>query len=227
MPKHLQVEIDRLHDSLMILCAMVEKHLAEATKAVEEGDKELAKKVVDSDIEIDRLEVDIEEEGLKILALHQPVAVDLRVIVAAIKITNDLERVGDLARNMAKRGLSMKGSATGRLAGVSTMAGQVATQLRHSIDSLVRLSVALAESVIVGDEAIDAMNRDLQQRGEAAIAQHPADAHDLVQLMAVARSLERIGDHATNIAEDVIYLVTGDIVRHGHRLNGRRPEASP
>ncbi len=227
MSKHLQVEIDRLHDELMILCALVEKRLAEATKAVEEGDKGLARKVVDSDIEIDRLEVDIEEEGLKILALHQPVAVDLRVIVAAIKITNDLERIGDLARNMAKRGLSMSGSATGRLGGVSTMAGQVATQLRHSIDALVQLNVVLAESVIAGDEGIDAMNRDLQQRGEAAITKSPADAHDLVQLMAVARSLERIGDHATNIAEDVIYLVTGDIVRHGLRMNGRRPETSP
>jgi phosphate transport system protein len=224
MSKHLQVEIDRLHDSLMILCAKVEKRLEEATKAVEEGDRNLARKIVDSDMEIDRLEVDIEEEGLKILALHQPVAVDLRVIVAAIKITNDLERIGDLARNMAKRGLSMKGSASGRLPGVSTMADQVAMQLRLSIDALVQLDVAVAESVIAGDEAIDAMNRDLQERGEAAILKFPDEAHDIMQLVSVARSLERIGDHATNIAEDVIYLVTGDIVRHGKRMNGRRGE---
>lgn len=226
MPKHLQVEIDRLHDVLMILCAMVEKRLAEATKAVEQNDKALAKKVVDSDVEVDRLEVDIEEEGLKILALHQPVAIDLRVIVAAIKITNDLERIGDLARNMAKRGLSMKGNAAGRLAGVSTMADQVASQLRRSIDALVKMDVAMAESVIAGDEAVDAMNRDLQERGEAAIVKYPDEAHDIIQLVSVARSLERIGDHATNIAEDVIYLVTGDIVRHGRRMKGRR-EKSP
>lgn len=227
MSKHLQVEISRLHDELMILCAKVEKNVAEATKAVEDGDKDLARKIVDSDGEIDRLEVDIEEDGLKILALHQPVAVDLRVVVAAIKITNDLERIGDLARNIAKRGLSMNGNASGRLTGVSAMAGQVASQLRRSIDSLVQLNVVMAESVITGDETIDAMNRDLQQRGEEAIEKFPADAHDLLQLVSVARSLERIGDHATNIAEDVIYLVTGDIVRHGHRMKGRNLETSP
>lgn len=215
MSKLLQLEVDRLHESLLGLCAMVEQKLAMAVRAMEEMNPTLAREVMESDSEVDSREVEIEEEGLKILALYQPVAIDLRVIVATIKITSDLERIGDLANGIARRALLLRDDA-GRpeLTGLIHMADRVSSLLKRGIDSLVRLDMGLARAVIEEDSEIDGMNAEFQARGEAVLQSSPSQAHNVVQLMFVAKSLERIGDHATNIAEDVVYMVTGDIVRH-------------
>lgn len=222
MSMHLRREVERLHDRLMALCAGVEKRVAMATRAIEERDADLARQVIESDAEIDAQEVILEEEGLKILALHQPVAIDLRIIVATIKMNADLERIGDYARTIAKRALTLADQDVHpERFGFSAMSAKVIGQLRNGLDALVRLDVEQAWRVVRGDREIDAMNRETASRVEAAIREDPARTHALLQLIAVARALERIGDHATNIAEDVIYMASGEIVRH-HR--GTRAE---
>lgn len=215
MSKLLQTEVDRLHERLLGLCAMVEKKLAMAVRAMEEMNPTLAREVIESDSEVDRREVEIEEDGLKILALYQPVAIDLRVIVATIKITSDLERIGDLANGIARRALALRDDGIRpELTGLIRMADRVASALKRGIDSLVQLDMVLAREVIQADKVIDEMNAEFLERGEAVLQRNPAQVHNVIQLMFVSKSLERIGDHATNIAEDVVYMVTGDIVRH-------------
>jgi phosphate transport system protein len=175
----------------------------------------MALQVIENDYEIDQYEVEIEEDCLKILALHQPVAIDLRFIVAVLKINNDLERIGDLAVNIAERAEFL---ATREPVGVSldfvTMADKAQMMLKMSLDALVNLSVETAQQVRSSDDEIDAMNRRMYLKVQEAILDKPDRIESLVHLLSVSRHLERIADHATNIAEDVIYMIEGQIVRH-------------
>jgi phosphate transport system protein len=160
--------------------------------------------------------VEVEEECLKILALHQPVATDLRFIVAVLKINNDLERIGDLAVNMASRARKLAEIKTPPKVRVDFQGGQnrVREMLRRSLESLVNLDEKLATWVCTADEEIDNVNRSVFKQVSDGIKQHPEDADRLIMLLSVSRNLERIGDHTTNIAEDVLYMVRGEIVRH-------------
>ncbi len=169
-------------------------------------------------MEIDHLEVDVEEDCLKILALHQPVAVDLRFIVAVLKINNDLERIGDLAVNIAERSLTMAGMpAAGVPFDFSEMARRAQAMLRKSLDALVDLDENLAREVLPEDDAVDAMQREVFE----LVSRPPSDRQDIaytLHQLLIARHLERIADHATNIANDVIYMVRGEIMRHKHEF---------
>jgi phosphate transport system protein len=215
MSQHLQRELDDLKDKVLHLCATVEKHLAVAERSIEERDAALARQAIEADIEIDQMEVRLEEEALKILALHQPVAADLRFIVASIKINTDLERIGDLAVNIAERAefLASKDYPVERF-DFQKMSHTVRSMLRRSIDAFVRMDVELARAVCAGDDQVDALNRHSYEVVKEAIAGRSSEANVLVHLLSVSRHLERIADHATNIAEDVIYMTTGEIVRH-------------
>lgn len=215
MPKHLQHEIENLKKSILNLGARVEAAVREATLAIEQRDAPLAQKVIDNDYVLDQQEVEIEEECLKTLALHQPVAIDLRFIITVLKINNDLERIGDLAVNVAERAVFL---ATQPKPNISfdfvKMARAAQAMLKKSLDALVNMSIELAQQVCASDDEIDAMNREMYIKVQEAIHAHPEQMESLIHMLSASRHLERIADHATNVAEDVIYMIEGQIVRH-------------
>jgi phosphate transport system protein len=213
-------EIEKLKAKVLTLSAMVEEAVFKAVKAVEQRDIALADRVKESDREIDTMEVEIEEDCLKILALHQPVAIDLRFIIAVLKLNNDLERIGDLAVNIAHRARSLsKLEGTPELLDFQGMASKVKAMLRKCLESLVHMDTNLARAVCAADDEVDALNRHMYERVHAAIKRNPEQSDKLIHLFAVSRNLERIADHATNIAEDVIYMIQGEIVRHGKGMS--------
>jgi phosphate transport system protein len=215
MPAHLFREIENLKKEILTLGAMAETAVRDATSAIENRDESLARRVMDNDITLDDMEVQIEENCLKTLALHQPVAIDLRFIIAVLKINSDLERVGDLAVNVAERAAFL---ATQPPVDISfdfqAMARKAQEMLKRSLDSLVNLSAEQAREVLLGDEEIDAMNRRMYRIVQDAIRTHPDQTESLIHMLSASRHLERIADHATNVAEDVIYMIEGVIVRH-------------
>lgn len=216
MARYLFRELDKIKKQILSLGAMVEDRVRMAAKAIEDQDAATARKIIDSDWEIDEMEVDVEEECLKILALHQPVAVDLRFIITAIKINNDLERIGDQAVNIAERVLNVaKRPDFGFVFDYGAMAEQTETMLRMSLDALVNLDVDLAFKVITLDDEVDAIKKDAYDRIKKAVKENPDHVGHLINLLLISRHLERLADHATNIAEEVIYLIEGEIVRHG------------
>jgi phosphate transport system protein len=215
MPVHLQREIENLKKKLLTLSARVEAAVRDATLSIEHRDYELAQRIIQNDPRIDSMEVGVEEDCLKILALHQPVAIDLRFIVAVLKINNDLERIGDLAVNIAERSAFLsKHPPVGFSLGLIEMVDKVQEMLKHSLDALIGLSSGLAQEVCASDDAVDAMNRQMYIKIQDAIRKNPEQLESLIHLLSVSRHLERIADHATNIAEDVIYMVEGQIARH-------------
>jgi len=225
MERHLQKELESLKKYILSLGAMVEERVRKVIKAFENRDAETAEKIVSSDWEVDEFEVSVEEECLKILALHQPVAVDLRFICAVIKINNDLERIGDEAVNIAERVayISRKPPVTMPL-GYNLMAEKTETMLKQSLDSLVNLDADLANKVRLADDEVDDIHVENYDKVKAAIKAQPERIGYLINLLQISRCLERIADHATNIAEEVIYMVEGVI--HRHKKNGYQPDSS-
>lgn len=217
MAKQLPHQIDGLKQKILFVGSLVEEAIAKAISALSNRDRNLASAVIEADAEIDRMEVDVEEEVLKILALYQPVAADLRFVVAVLKINNDLERMGDLAKNVAKRVVFLANCERFDLPvdfrGMATLAQSM---VKRSLDALVGSDPAMAQMVRKSDDEVDAMRRIIESQIEEQIAAHPERTDCLLRLASVARHLERIADMATNIAEDVIYMVEGEIVRH-HR----------
>jgi phosphate transport system protein len=207
--------VDRLKRLLLALSAEVETDVRSAVRAVEERDEELARQVVDREERINATEVDVEEECLKILALHQPVAADLRCIVAVLKINQDLERIGDLAVHIAERGLFLCGQPPVNIPfRLGEMADKAQAMLKKVLDAFVSLNDTAAHEVCAADSEIDAINRDIYQQVKKAVVRSPELFEVFLQIMHIARHLERIADHTTNIAEDLIYLIEGRIVRH-------------
>jgi len=215
MPKHLERELEKLKKRILSLGAKVEERLRMAIKAIETRDGNLANQVIKADHEIDEMEVDIEEECLKVLTLHQPVAIDLRFIVSVIKINSDLERIGDLAVNIAERAAFL---ATQRkldfLFDFPGMAEKAQSMVKKSLDALVNLDSRLAWEVFASDDEVDAMNRDMFIQVQNGIQKNINWMECLIHLLSASRYLERVADSATNIAEDVVYMIEGEIVRH-------------
>ena len=222
MSMHLQQEIEHLKNKLLTLVATAKGAVEKAVKSVDELDAVLAQAVVDGDFEIDRAEVDLEEDCLKILALYQPVATNLRVIVSVMKMNNDIERVGDLAVNIAERALFLCGNGPVEApSDLAEMRAKALAMLTRSLDALVRLDPQCAREVRASDDEVDALNRKLFQEFSAAVRKNPNHVESLLSYLSVGRHLERIADYATNIAEDVIYLMEGEIVRHKPTLPER------
>ncbi len=215
MPIHLKREIDNLKRKLLSLSAIIEDRVRQAVKSIEQRDAQLAEEVVRGDIEVDRAEVEIEDDCLKILALHQPVAVDLRFIVTVLKINNDLERIGDLAVNIARKAATLASQPPLMVPfDLPEMSERAQAMLRDSLDSLVNLDTSLALNVCARDDEVDQMKRDIRRQVEEMIRIKPEHITLLLKLLAASRNIERIADLATNIAEDVIYMVEGKIIRH-------------
>lgn len=216
MTIHLQRAIEGLNNQLLALGEIVERNVYQAVQAVQMGNDELANTVIVSDDEVDEREVQIEEECLKILALHQPVAADLRFIVSVLKINNDLERIGDLAVGISHRARTLGGASNVHpLPALGRMAERVKAMLHNSLRALVDQDATLARGVLLADDEVDADNREIQRTLQERMQAHPESIGQLMLLVGVSRSLERIADHATNIGEDVLYLTSGEIVRHG------------
>jgi phosphate transport system protein len=226
MAQHLQREIDRLKKEILRLGAIVENSVQMAVRAIEDRNLDLAEKVIDSDFEIDRSEVDLEEDCLKILALHQPVAIDLRFIIAVLKINNDLERIGDLAVNIAERVRFLSSMPSIKIPyDLQGLVEKTRWMLRSSLDSLVKLDTTIARRVCSADDEVDNINREMYDLIKDAIRARPEHLDALIPYLSVSRYLERIADHATNIAEDVIYMVDGVIARH--RMERFQSETNP
>ncbi len=215
MPKRLQRDIEKIKKMVLSVGAMVEERLRMSIKAIETWDAGLAEDIIRRDYEIDELEIEVEEECLKILALHQPVAVDLRFLIATIKINSELERIGDEAVNIANRVRNISKRRKLDLSfDFTIMAEKAATMLRLSLDALVNLDQDLAFKVLTLDDEVDLMHREIYDRIKEAMSQNPNYVGYLINLYTTSRHLERVGDHSTNIAEEVIYLIEGEIIRH-------------
>lgn len=215
MSIHFLREIENLKKKILAVSSVVEESIARSIAAVIKHDATLARQVAEGDDEINEMEVDVEEECLKILALYQPVAVDLRFVVAVLKINNDLERMGDHAVNIADRAAYL---ATFPKLDVppelDEMARRTQTMVKHSLDALVESDTELARQVCAADQEIDQYNRKMHVLIQDQMRNNPDEIDRLLHLLSVSRQLERIADLATNVAEDVIYTVEGTIVRH-------------
>lgn len=215
MSLHFLREIESLKKKILAVSAVVEESIARSIAAVIKHDAALARQVAEGEEEIDEMEVDVEEECLKILALHQPVAVDLRFVVAVLKINNDLERMGDIAVNIAKRAEYLATFPKLDIpAELEEMARRTQTMVKHSLDALVESNTELARQVCAADLEVDQYNRTMYVLIQEQIRSNPDQVDRLLNLLSVSRHLERIADLATNVAEDVIYTVEGEIVRH-------------
>ncbi|MDX1563891.1 MAG: phosphate signaling complex protein PhoU [Phycisphaeraceae bacterium] len=215
MTIHLQRQIDKLKDMILQLGAMVEGSVADAIAAARGRNETLAQKVIDHDQQIDLTEVEVEEECLHTLALHQPVAFDLRFVIAILKINNDLERIADLAVNIAEGTLSLSRHEPTQVPfDLGGMSEKVQQMLSLSLESLVSVDPEKAEAVRTADDEVDRIHEQMYQKVEEAIRQHPEQMAPLIRMMNVSKNLERIADLACNIAEDVLYMERGDIQRH-------------
>jgi len=210
-----QREIDNLKKLILSLGAIVEEQIQRAILALERRDLALAEEVTEKDREVDSLEIIVEEECLKILALYHPVALDLRFVVAVLKMNNDLERIGDLASNIARRARYLsKKEKTDLISEFRETADKVQLMVKKSLDALVNTDEKLAREVIASDEEVDKLTKHMLKRTINAIEKNPEKVKEYFSIRSISKNLERIADSATNIAEDVVYLCTGEIIRH-------------
>jgi phosphate transport system protein len=215
MSKHLERDMDNLQHDLLALAASVEEAIQKAIRALQERDTGLAQEVIAGDNQIDEEENLVEEEGLKMLALHQPVAIDLRRVAAALKINNELERMADLAEDIAERALALARPPFIAIPEkLQRMTDLTALMVRESLDAFVNLDVRQARRVCRLDDEVDRFNRDIIDEIVHLMEGSPEMVLPGLSLFSATRHLERIADHATNIAEDVVYLAEGEIIRH-------------
>ncbi len=215
MSQFLQREINKLKKTILMVGTLVEESLRDSIHALTHHDAEQARRIIEEDTVIDQMEVEVEEECLKILALHQPVAVDLRYIISVLKINNDLERIGDLATNIAERCVFLSDRTSIEIPdSIPAMAEHVQDMLKKSLDALISMDADIARKVVLQDDVVDELHVKMYPFVKAMIESQPKKTEQWLQLLAVSRYLERAADHCTNIAEDIEYLVTGNIIRH-------------
>jgi phosphate transport system protein len=201
------------------MCEMVADAVHRGVESIENPDPELIQFLIQHDDEIDEFDVAIEDSCLKILALHQPVATDLRRITAVLKITSELERIADLGVNIAERALALRSlPKVATSPKLETMSRQAVAMLDRGITAYLKLDTQSARKICTEDDAVDALNREIIGELMGLMKSQPELIESCMQLFSISRSIERVADHATNIAEDVIYLVEGDIVRHQSEL---------
>ncbi len=217
MSRHLERDLESLERELLLLSSMAEEMIDKACVALIRKEMDLATEVIQCDSKIDEREVRIEDDCLKILALHHPVATDLRRTAAILKINNDLERIADLAVNIAERAERLILYTNFKVPQVfGEMATVARSMVRKAIDSFVKLDANLARDVCRRDDELDRMHGEFINTLCRLVEQQPETVETAFNLFSASRQLERIGDHATNICEDVIYLVEGEIARHKH-----------
>ena len=215
MKEHFAEQLEHLRRRLILFGAEVEKQIAAAVEALTEGSEVKARAVIAADEIIDRTEVEIEEEAIQLFALQQPVAVDLRLLIGALKINNDLERIGDHAVNIAEgaeRIASIK--PVKPFVDLPHMAEIAMSMLKNALDSFVNRDTALANDVIRKDDILDEKNKSIIRELLTYMAETPSLISYCLELISVSKNLERVGDLATNIAEDTIYIAQAKVVKH-------------
>ncbi len=214
----LQRKIEKLKEDLLTMADTVKERLTMSIQAIRDRDREIATAVIDGDSEINRSELEIEEGCLEVLALHQPVAMDLRLITGVFKIVNQLERIGDLAVNIAETAILMASEEPLDVPSeYFVMAEKTQAMLSKALTAFTKMDEEMAVEILSDDDEIDMMKHKLHSNLEERLTQEIDRRRVLIHLFLVSRHLERIADHATNIAEDVIYMVTGELV--GYEYN--------
>jgi phosphate transport system protein len=215
MVPHFQEELGELKARLLEMGGLAEERVRMAVRALIDRDAALVERVLTGDSPINQLHIDIDNRCFKLLALHQPMAVDLRAIVSAVKINTDLERVGDLAVNIAEAVVRyMQHAPVKPLIDIPQMAEIAQRMLRDALDAYVQRDVPKAEAVLAEDDRLDGLKTQVFRELLTYMLQNPSTIDPALDLILVSRHLERIGDHATNVAEDVIFLVSARDVRH-------------
>ena len=221
MSQHLLHDLKSLEKRLLYLGAQVEMNVRKAITSLLERDQDISLDVIQSDLDIDRQEVEIEEECLKILALHQPVANDLRFVTAVLKIDNDLERIGDLAVNISKRAAFLSTVPAAPVPSqMQEMMEESMRLVRDSLDAFVQGDAAAARKVCREDQIIDRFHKEIWRDVMEKMRSDSSLVEPGMHVFSASKCLERIADHATNIAEDVVYMVEGEIIRHAFKLSG-------
>jgi phosphate transport system protein len=214
MAKHLQRELEVLKKNLLATGAMVEEAIEKACIAFDEHRSDLAGEVIQNDARINRSEVEVEEACLKILALYQPVAEDLRFIATVIRINSDLERMGDYAVSIAERANHLMKSPIPVPKDMGRLAQLAKKMVRDSLDAFVRRDTKFARQICANDDDVDGVHRTIIEEIRDSMKKNPDQIDSLLDLFTTARRLERIADMSTNIAQDVVYMVEGEIIRH-------------
>lgn len=215
MTRHIERDLEKIKKLVLTMGGLVEQSLQQGTRGLIEWDEQSARAAVDADREIDRLQLEIDEECLKALALHQPVAGDLRFITSTMKICNDLERIGDLACNLGERVLAMLNKhVRSEPLHFAKMVEVTRGMLRDSLDALVNEDSKLAREVCMRDDQVDEINSQHFEILQDKMRRDPGEVFAAVSLLSATRNIERIADLATNIAEDVVFLVEALDIRH-------------
>jgi len=215
MERHFDEELKDLKEKLLHMAALAEESIVKAVKALVDRDKELAEDVIQSDAAINFLEIEVDEISLKLLATRQPIANDLRFITSAMKINGDLERIGDLSVNIAERTLELiKQPILKPLLDIPRMAQYAQKMVKDSLDAFVNREPNLARDVCRRDDEVDMLNDQIFRELLTYMIEDPKAITRSVDLILVARHLERIADHATNIGEDVVFMVEGKTIKH-------------
>lgn len=216
MERHFEKELHALKENLLNMGALVEQAIANSIKSLVERDSELAEKTIQSDSEIDELEIKLEEMAIRLLALRQPMAKDLRFIVKGTKIITDLERMGDLAVNICERALELnKEQLLKPYIDLPRMAEKAQLMLKEALDAFVREDTEIALKVCQDDQLIDDLNNQIFRELLTFMLEDPRTISRAIRISFISKYIERIGDHATNIAEDVVYMVNAKDIRHG------------
>jgi phosphate transport system protein len=213
--RHFTVELEELNNKLLEMAGLVESAISHSVRSLVDQDREMAEQVIRDEPKINSMEMEIDGMVTRLLALRQPVARDLRFLTSALKINTDLERMGDLAQHIAERSLSlMHHPLVKPMVDIPNMATLVQSMLLKCLDAFVKGDEALARSVLLADDEVDRLRDAVYAELLATMQRDPTVVSAAVDLIFVARNLERIGDHATNIAEDVVFLIKGIDVRH-------------
>ena len=213
--RHFQSDLDSLKDRLLAMGGLAEERVRESVRGLMDRDIDALDTVITGDQPINDLHMEVDDRCFKLLALHQPMAADLRVIVAAVKINTDLERVGDLAVNIAEAAKRyLQHPPVKPLIDIPRMGELAQKMLRDSLDAFVRRDMALAEAVLIADDTLDALKSQIFRELLTYMLQAPDTIEPALDLILISRHLERIGDHATNVAEDVIFILSARDVRH-------------
>jgi phosphate transport system protein len=226
MPRHYEMELDQLRTLLIRMGSLVEEQIDYAVRALTESDQRLAQLVMERDKKVDEFDIAVDERCMSIFALNQPVAIDLRLLMAALKINNELERIGDIAVNLAERAEPLASYPEFvRGTSLATMAFAARDMMKRAIDSFVNNDPSLAKEVLESDDFIDQLDRETFERMTKTMEESPNLVGPACHILILSRHIERLADHATNIAEDVIFLVNARIIKH-HAGESRPTEQS-
>jgi phosphate transport system protein len=220
--RHFEGELQHLQQLLLRMGGLVEQQIARAIESLVDRDTELAEDVIAHDREVNQLDILVDEECLKLIALHQPAASDLRFVTTALKANTDLERIGDMAVNICQRALELNEEPILKpYIDIPRMAKEAQQMVRKSLDAFVRRDTVLAREVIAADDVVDSLAHQVYRELLSYMAEDPRTISRATRILLVSKHLERIADHATNIAEMVVFMVDGKMIRHAASLHER------